>query len=93
MIRIRLDLLLLSVALSLSAFAAPREKAAAPSVRPLAVSAEAKAALLLSAFSLACAFHSSCSANWMIDNTMSRLVWYVSVVPLFEISLEPERRF
>ena len=43
MIRIRLDLLLLSVALSLSAFAAPREKV--PSVRPLAVSAEAKAAM------------------------------------------------
>ena len=43
MIRIRLDLLLLSVALSLPAFAAQREKAGMPSVHPLAVAADTRA--------------------------------------------------
>ena len=44
MIRIKTVLLLMLAALSLSAFAAPRENAAAPAVRPLTVAAEAEMA-------------------------------------------------
>ena len=39
-------------------------------------------ALLLLAIPLACAFHTSPHAQWMIDNTIPRLLWYVFAVPL-----------
>ncbi len=39
-------------------------------------------ALLLLAIPLACAFHTSRHAHWMIDNTIPRLLWYISAVPL-----------
>ena len=61
--------------------------ALAPSVRPLAV-AIVPAALLLLAISLACAFHTSLHADWMMDNTIPRLLWYVSAIPLFALVRE-----
>ena len=39
-------------------------------------------ALLLLAIPLACAFHTSPHAHLMIDNTIPRLLWYISAVPL-----------
>lgn len=39
-------------------------------------------ALLLLAIPLACAFHTSPHAQWMMDNTIPRLLWYISAVPL-----------
>ena len=39
-------------------------------------------ALLLLAIPLACAFHISPHARWMMDNTILRLLWYSSVLPL-----------
>ena len=39
-------------------------------------------ALLLLAIPAACAFYVSPHAEWMVDNTIPRLVWYVSAVPL-----------
>lgn len=40
------------------------------------------AILLLLAIPLACAFHISPNALWMMDNTIPRLLWYTSAVPL-----------
>ena len=39
-------------------------------------------ALLLLAVPAACGFYVSPHAEWMVDNTIPRLVWYVSAVPL-----------
>ena len=39
-------------------------------------------ALLLLAILAACGFYVSPHAEWMVDNTIPRLVWYVSAVPL-----------
>ena len=39
-------------------------------------------ALLLLAIPLACAFHTSQHSQWMMDNTIPRLLWYISAVPL-----------
>ena len=39
-------------------------------------------ALLLLAIPAACGFYVSPHAEWMVDNTIPRLVWYVSAVPL-----------
>lgn len=39
-------------------------------------------ALLLSVIPLACSFHTSPHARWMMNNTIPRLLWYVSAVPL-----------
>ena len=46
------------------------------------------AAFLLLAISLACAFHTSLHADWMMDNTIPRLLWYVSAIPLFALVRE-----
>ena len=43
------------------------------------------AVLLLFAIPLACAFHTSQHARWMMDNTIPRLLWYASAVPLFSL--------
>lgn len=39
-------------------------------------------ALLLLAIPLACAFHISPHARWMMDNTIPRVLWYSSVLPV-----------
>ncbi|MBQ6136777.1 MAG: hypothetical protein IJI73_05345 [Kiritimatiellae bacterium] len=56
-----------------------------PSSRREVLVAFVPAALLLFAIPLACAFHTSPHANWMMDNTIPRLLWYVFVVPLFSL--------
>ena len=54
----------------------PRLSAAPdPSLAPTAV--------LLIAIPAVCAFHDSPHARWMIDNTIPRLVWDISAIPLF----------
>lgn len=52
---------------------------------PWAVRALVPMALLLAAIPLSCGFYASPCADWMADNTVPRLVWYISAVPLFEI--------
>lgn len=42
-------------------------------------------ALLLLAIPFSCGFYASEHAQWMMDNTIPRLVWYVSAVPLFAL--------
>lgn len=56
-----------------------------PRPGPWAARAFVPMALLLSAIPLACGFYASPHAAWMVDNTVPRLVWYISAVPLFEI--------
>ena len=53
-----------------------------PSSRREVMAAFVPAALLLLAIPLACAFHTSPQAHWMMDNTIPRLLWYVFAVPL-----------
>ncbi len=47
-----------------------------------AVSALVPMLVLLAAVPLACAFHTSRHSQWMMDNTIPRLLWYISAVPL-----------
>lgn len=47
-----------------------------------AVSALVPMLFLLAAVPLACAFHTSQHSQWMMDNTIPRLLWYISAVPL-----------
>lgn len=47
-----------------------------------AARAFAPMALLLLAIPAACGFYVSPHGEWMVDNTIPRLVWYVSAVPL-----------
>ena len=61
--------------------------------RDLAV-ALASMSLLLAAIPLACSFHASPHAHWMMDNTIPRLLWYASAVPLAVlVQREHGRRF
>ena len=43
-------------------------------------------ALLCCAIPLACGFYDAPYANWMIGNTVPRLVWYLLPVPLFAVA-------
>lgn len=47
--------------------------------------------LLLFAIPLACGFYISPYADWMIDNTVFRLVWCVSVIPISELLMLSKR--
>ena len=47
-----------------------------------AVSAFVPMLFLLATIPLACAFHTSQHSQWMMDNTIPRLLWYISAVPL-----------
>lgn len=47
-----------------------------------AVSAFVPMLFLLATVPLACAFHTSQHSQWMMDNTIPRLLWYISAVPL-----------
>ena len=47
-----------------------------------AVSAFVPMLFLLASVPLACAFHTSQHSQWMMDNTIPRLLWYISAVPL-----------
>ncbi len=40
---------------------------------------------------IACGFHASPYADWMVNNTIPRLVWYVSAVPFFALVCRRER--
>ena len=42
-------------------------------------------AVLLLAIPVSCGFHTSPNAEWMIDNTIPRIVWQVSAVPLLAL--------
>ena len=53
-----------------------------PSSRREVIAAFVPTALLLLAIPLACSFHASPHAHWMMDNTIPRLLWYVFAVPL-----------
>ncbi len=70
----RISLFLLAACVQLPAFAAQRGKAA---FVPMA--------LLLLAVPAACGFYVSPHAEWMVDNTIPRLAWYVAAIPLFEL--------
>lgn len=48
------------------------------------------AALLFLAIPLGCGFYATHSASWMIDNTVMRIAWYVSVIPLAEFLCHKE---
>ena len=58
---------------------------------PRTMRAFASLSLLLVLIPLACGFHASPYADWMVDNTIPRLVWYVSAVPLFALVRRRER--
>ena len=47
-----------------------------------AVSALVPMLVLLATIPMFCAFHTSQHAQWMMDNTIPRLLWYISAVPL-----------
>lgn len=63
-------------------------------VRPLhrprigreALAALLPAVVLLVLIPMACGFHTSSHADWMMENTIPRLAWYVLVVPLGALS-------
>lgn len=41
--------------------------------------------ILLVLIPLVCAFYTSPYASWMMDNTIPRLLWYISIIPLYEL--------
>ena len=41
--------------------------------------------MLLLLIPLACGFYTSPYASWMMDNTIPRLMWYISAIPLYEL--------
>ena len=41
--------------------------------------------ILLLLIPLACGFYTSPYASWMMDNTIPRLMWYISAIPLYEL--------
>ena len=85
-----------AVALSASAFAVSGGPGFVPAVRlgrgALATSGvRAHVASAEACNPIACGFHASPYADWMVDNTIPRLVWYVSAVPLFAFVRRRER--
>ena len=67
-------------AAALSIFKPPLNR---PRLSAAPVPSLAPTAVLLIAIPAVCAFHDSPHARWMIDNTVPRLVWYISAIPLF----------
>lgn len=57
-----------------------------PFLSPGDVRALVPSALLLALIPLACGFHSSHHAEWMADNTVPRLAWYVSAILVAEVA-------
>ncbi|MBE6383888.1 MAG: hypothetical protein E7049_12875 [Lentisphaerae bacterium] len=49
---------------------------------PTLVASLASVAFILCTITIACGFHASPHSHWMMDNTVPRVLWYVSAIPI-----------